>query len=196
MNYTLHQLNVFIKIVDNESITKASRELNLSQPAVSIQFKNFQDHFSLPLIEVIGKKVYITDFGREIAIAARNIIFEVEEINYKIQEFQGLLTGKMKISVVSTGKYVMPFFISDFLMNHPGLDLYLDTTSKLQVVTALKENQTDFALLTVMPEHLDLNYFELIPNYLFLVCNQTVWKAFNTNWDGMFKKYPFLKNKI
>ena len=121
MNYTLHQLNVFIAIVDHESITKAAQSLNLSQPAVSIQFKNFQEQFSLPLTEVIGKKVYITDFGYEIAKAARNILFEVEEINYKIQQFNGLLSGKIKISIVSTGKYVMPYFISDFFMQNQGL---------------------------------------------------------------------------
>ena len=63
MNYTLHQLNVFLKIVEVKSITKASEALNLSQPAVSIQLKNFQDQFDIALTEVIGKKIYITEFG-------------------------------------------------------------------------------------------------------------------------------------
>ena len=45
MNYTLNQLQIFIKIVQTGSVTKASEELHLSQPAVSIQLKNFQDQF-------------------------------------------------------------------------------------------------------------------------------------------------------
>lgn len=192
MNYTLHQLNVFLAIVDHNSITKAANYLNLSQPAVSIQFKNFQDQFSLPLTEIIGKKVYITDFGHEIAKAARNIIFEVEEINYKIQQFNGLLSGKIKISIVSTGKYVMPYFISDFFMNHQGLDLFLDTNNKAEVIESLKENQTDFALLSIMPTNLDLAQIELLPNYLYLICNSEIWNQFDKDLKQILQKYPFL----
>jgi len=192
MNYTLHQLKVFLKICENESITKAAHALNLSQPAVSIQFKNFQDQFSLPLYEVIGKKVFITEFGREIAITAKKIIQEVEEIDIKTHEFKGLWTGKIKLSVVSTGQYIMPYFINDFFLQHPGLDLFLDTTNKSQVVSALKDNQTDFALMSILPVNLDLNHIELLPNHLFLVCNKKVWDDFDGNFDIIFEKYPFL----
>ena len=48
MNYTLHQLSIFLKIVETKNITKAAEELNLTQPAVSIQLKNFQDQFEIP----------------------------------------------------------------------------------------------------------------------------------------------------
>jgi DNA-binding transcriptional LysR family regulator len=67
MNYTLNQLQIFLKIVQTESITKASEELHLTQPAVSIQLKNFQDQFDIPLTEVVGRRIFITDFGKEIA---------------------------------------------------------------------------------------------------------------------------------
>ena len=69
MNYTLNQLQIFLKIVQTQSITKASEELQLTQPAVSIQLKNFQDQFYIPLTEMIGRKIFITDFGKEIAVA-------------------------------------------------------------------------------------------------------------------------------
>jgi DNA-binding transcriptional LysR family regulator len=63
MNYTLHQLYVFLRY--QNKITKAAVELHLTQPAVSIQLKNFQDQFEFPLTEVIGRKLYVTDFGKE-----------------------------------------------------------------------------------------------------------------------------------
>jgi DNA-binding transcriptional LysR family regulator len=66
MNYTLHQLQVFLKIAQTQSITKAAQELFLSQPAVSIQLKNFQDQFDIPLTEIVKRRLYITDFGKEI----------------------------------------------------------------------------------------------------------------------------------
>ena len=119
MNYTLNQLQIFLKIVQTQSVTKASEELHLTQPAVSIQLRNFQDQFDIPLTEVIGRKIYITDFGREIAKAAEVIIQQVHAINYKTMAYKGQLTGRLKISVVSTGKYVMPYFLSQFMQQHP-----------------------------------------------------------------------------
>ena len=70
MNYTLNQLQIFSKIAQTHSVTKASVELNLTQPAVSIQLKNFQNQFDIPLTEIVGRKIFITDFGKEIAEAA------------------------------------------------------------------------------------------------------------------------------
>ena len=108
MNYTLNQLRIFIKIVQTQSITKAAEELHLTQPAVSIQLKNFQNQFEMPLTEVIGRKLYITDFGKEIARSVEEIINQVQAINYKTLIYKGQLSGRLKLSVVSTGKYVMP----------------------------------------------------------------------------------------
>lgn len=88
MNYTLHQLQIFLKICQLQSITKASEELHLTQPAVSIQLKNFQDQFHIPLTEVVGRKLYVTEFGKEIAQAAEKIVEEVNAINYKILNFR------------------------------------------------------------------------------------------------------------
>ena len=115
MNYTLNQLRIFLKVVQNQSVTKASEELHLTQPAVSIQLKNFQDQFEIPLTEVVGRKIYVTDFGKEIAEAAEQILQQVNTIDYKTLAYKGQLFGKIKISVVSTGKYVMPYFLADFL---------------------------------------------------------------------------------
>jgi len=140
MNYTLNQLHIFLKIVQTQSVTKASEELHLTQPAVSIQLKNFQDQFDIPLTEVVGRKIYITDFGKEIAEAAENIINQVYAINYKTLAFKGQLAGRLKISVVSTGKYVMPYFLADFIKQHAGIELQMDVTNKLKVIESLENN--------------------------------------------------------
>jgi len=169
MNYTLHQLQIFLKIAQNQSITKASEELHLTQPAVSIQLKNFQDQFSIPLTEVVGRKLYVTDFGKEIAEAAEKILNEVYAINYKTLAYKGELSGRLKISVVSTGKYVMPYFLSDFMKQNTGVDLAMDVTNKTRVVKTLELNKVDFALVSVLPKKLKVNRVELMQNKLFFV---------------------------
>lgn len=171
MNYTLHQLQVFLKITQTKSITKAAEQLHLTQPAVSIQLRNLQDQFEIPLTEVVGRQLYITEFGKEIAVAAENIINEVYNINYKTLAFKGILTGKLKISVVSTGKYVMPYFLSDFTNNNAGIALEMDVTNKLKVIKALKNNEVDFALVSTLPSGIAVESELLLTNKLFLVAN-------------------------
>ncbi len=171
MNYTLNQLRIFLKIVQTESITKASEELHLTQPAVSIQLKNFQQQFEIPLTEVIGKKLFITDFGREIAQAADSILNEVYAINYKAMAYKGHLTGRLKISVVSTGKYVIPYFLSAFLKKNPNIELQLDFSNKAKVIENLEKNEVDFSLVSILPESLRLKHTKLMQNKLFLVGN-------------------------
>ena len=171
MNYTFHQLKVFMAVVEKQSITKASEELNLTQPAVSIQLKNFQDQFEIPLTELVGRKIYITDFGKEIAAAAENILNEVYAINYKTMVYKGQLTGRLKISVVSNGKYVIPYFLSDFLKKYPEIELSMDVTNKAKVLESLDNNVVDFSLVSVLPEKLNIDKIELMQNKLYLVGN-------------------------
>lgn len=172
MNYTLHQLQVFLKITQTKSITKAAEELHLTQPAVSIQLKNLQDQFEIPLTEVVGRRLYITDFGREIATAAENIINEAYNINFKTLAFKGILSGKLKFSVVSTGKYVLPYFLSDFMNKNKGIELEMDVTNKFKVINSLKNNEVDFALVSTLPSAIEVESELLLPNKLFLVANQ------------------------
>lgn len=171
MNYTLNQLRIFLKITQTLSITKAAEELHLTQPAVSIQLKNFQDQFDISLTEIVGRKLYVTDFGKEIALAAEKILNEVHKIDFKTMAYKGQLTGKLKISVVSTGKYVMPYFLSSFLKKHSAVELVLDVTNKSKVIESLEKNEVDFSLVSVLPTHLQLEKIELLQNKLYLVGN-------------------------
>ncbi len=169
MNYTLNQLQIFLKIAQTQSVTKAAEELHLTQPAVSIQLRNLQLQFDIPLTEVVGRKIYITDFGKEIAQAAEQILNQVHAINFKMQAYKGQLTGKLKISVVSTGKYVMPFFITDFISKHPALELLIDVTNKTGVIQSLENNEVDFALVSLLPNTLNVEKLDLLQNKLYLV---------------------------
>jgi DNA-binding transcriptional LysR family regulator len=173
MHYTLHQLQIFLKIVEKRSITKAAQELHLTQPAVSIQLKNFQNQFPIPLTEILGRQLYVTDFGSEIAGAAEKIINEVNQITYKTLAYQGQLSGVLKISIVSTGQYIFPYFISEFIKKHQGVDLILDVTNKERVVNSLEENKVDFSLVSILPKHLPIQKTKLMENLLYLVGNSS-----------------------
>ncbi len=168
MDFTFHQLKVFMAVVEKQSVTKAAEELNMTQPAVSIQLKNLQDQFDIPLTEVISRKIFITEFGMELYQIADKILQEVANINYRTYSFKGMVSGKLKISVASTGKYVMPFYLKGFLKINNTIDLMMDVTNKTNVNESLQNNEVDFSLVSVLPEKLDIEQEVLLPNKLFL----------------------------
>ena len=169
MDYTLHQLEIYKKVAELESVTRASEALYLTQPAISIQLKKLQEQFSQPLFEVIGRKLYITDFGKEVANHVEKILNEVEALNTRTLTFNGKLAGKLKIALVSTAKYVMPYFLTDFLNIHTGVTLTMDVTNKATVIQSLEKNLVDFALVSVIPDNMKINTISLMKNKLYLV---------------------------
>lgn len=192
MNYTLNQLQIFLKIAQTQSVTKAAEELHLTQPAVSIQLKKFQDQFDIPLTETIGRNIYTTAFGNEIAAAAEKILQQVYDINYKMHSYRGKLAGKLKVSVVSTGKYVIPYFLATFMKENNGVDLILDVTNKEKVIETLEANDVDFALVSIPPKHLRVEKIDLISNKLFLVGNTESKFKKKTYSPDIFEQLPLI----
>jgi DNA-binding transcriptional LysR family regulator len=179
MNFTIHQLRIFLEVARFQSITKAAEDMFMTQPALSIQLKNFQSQFDIALFDKIGKRMHLTDFGNSIADIARNILKEADNLKYKTKEYEGLLTGKLRISSASTGKYVIPYFLSGFINQHPGIDLTLDVSNKTLVMQSLKDNAVDFALVSVIPDKLEVNEEFLLENKLFLVGKESTFNEDN-----------------
>lgn len=169
MKYTLNQLHVFQKVFETKSITKAADQLFMTQPAVSIQLKNFQQHFKTPLYEYQGRGIVITEFGKQIANIVGSCMNNLNELEILSSAYENILRGKLKIASASTGKYVIPYFLSDFLKQHNGIDLSLNVTNKSMVVESLLNNKIDFAIISTLPENIETNEELLIKNKLYLV---------------------------
>lgn len=190
MNFTLHQLKIFQVVVRLKSITKAAEVLNMTQPAVSIQLRNLQDQFEIPLTEVIGRQLYITDFGMELAGISEKILVDVDTVQHKMRAYKGILSGTLRIAGVSTGKYIMPYFLSGFMHQYSEIDLVLDIANRSKVIERLEKNEIDFALVSVVPTQLDFFEEILMPNKLLFV------RSVETPWppdsDSDFTNMPLI----
>ncbi len=185
MNITFHQLRIFLEVVKQKSITKSAELMHMTQPALSIQLKNFQQQFDIPLIEIINKKLYVTDFGYEIAELAKNVLNEADAIELKTKEYKGSIRGKLKISSASTGKYVIPYFLNGFLKENKGVDLLLDVTNKTSTIKSLLNNEIDFALVSIIPDNINVKEELLVENRLYLVGSA---KKFDTNKPLIYRE--------
>lgn len=164
----------------------------MTQPGVSIQLRNFQDQFDIRLTEVIGRQLYVTDFGKEIAEIAREILRQVEEINYKTQAYKGTLAGRLRLAVVSTGQYVMPYFLSSFLDTNPAVDLTMDVINKAGVIQKLTSNEVDYGLVSVLPDGISVSEESLLENKLFLVGDGNHDKTLEPYSRDSFMRLPMI----
>ena len=85
--------------------------------------------------------------------------------------FKDQLVGRLKFSIVSTGKYVLPYFLTDFLRVNPGVEISIDVTNREKVLVSQLENEVDFSLVSDALENPTFNSIDILTNDLYLVGN-------------------------
>lgn len=153
---SLRQLEVFESIARLGSFTRAAEELCLAQPTVSIQIKKLTDEVGLPLFEQIGKKIYLTDAGRELYKTCLDVFGNFTHFETTIADMKGLKTGKLKLAVVTTAKYFAPRLLGMFCQQYPGVDVSLEVTNRERLLERLINNQDDLYILGQPPKEIDM----------------------------------------
>jgi LysR family transcriptional regulator, low CO2-responsive transcriptional regulator len=152
---TLRQLEVFSAIARLGSFTRAAEELFLTQPTVSMQIKKLADAVGLPLFEQIGKKIYLTDAGRELQQTCGGIFEHFSRFEMAIADMKGLKKGTLRLAVVTTAKYFAPRLLGPFCQTHSGVDVSLKVSNRERVLERLANNQDDLYILGQPPEDID-----------------------------------------
>ncbi|QSR85104.1 LysR family transcriptional regulator [Methylacidimicrobium sp. B4] len=169
MDVTLQQLRVFEAIAHHRSFTKAAEAVHLTQPAVSIAIKRFEEAVGLPLFERIGKKIYLTRAGETLAEQIRAIRREVDALGNLVHSLQGGVQGALHIAGVTTCKYFMPHLLGAFVRSYPGVRPSLTVTNRARVLQRLAENQDDLVVMGQVPEGLPVETFPFLDNSLVVV---------------------------
>jgi len=152
---TFRQLEVFEAIARLGSFTRAAEELFLSQPTISMQAKKLAETVGLPLFEQIGKKVFLTDAGRELHKTCREIFKHLSHFEMTAADLKGLKQGTLRLAVVTTAKYFAPRLLGPFCQQYPGIQVSLKVSNRERVLERLADNQDDLYILGQPPEELD-----------------------------------------
>ena len=169
MNVTFRQLRLFLALAETGSVSAAARAMHVTQPTASMQLKEVALAVGLPLYEVIGKKVHLTDVGRELAATARTMHLSWEAFEQSVDAMNGLSRGKLRIAVVSTAKYFMPRMIGSFCQKHPGLDVALEILNRDGVVQRLRDSLDDLYIMSMPPADMDLQDEILMANPIVII---------------------------
>lgn len=166
---TLHQLKVFETVARWGSITRAAEELSLTQPTVSMQVKQLAKNIGTPLFEQVGKKLYLTEAGRELAVTCQQIFEQLSLFEMKIADLQGMKRGRLRLATVTTTKYFVPRVLAPFCELYPGVDVSLQITNHERILDRLSTNQDDLYILSQVPVDLDVATYPFLENPLVVI---------------------------
>ena len=173
MHITLRQLRIFEAVARHTSISRAASEMHLTQPAVSMQMKQLEEQIGVPLLEQIGKRLYLTEAGSELRGHAQRFAVQTAEMLAAMDQFRGLERGMLRIAVVSQANYFLPRLIADFCTQHPGVRISLQVANRETVLTALGDNRTDLAITGRPPESADVVAQHFMDNPLVVIAPPT-----------------------
>lgn len=155
LNITVRQLQVFNSVARRLSFARAAEELHLSPPAVSMQIKQIERLLGLPLFERATAEVRLTLAGEFFLVHARKMLATLKEAEDLVSRLRRVETGRLHLGMLSTAKYFLPHLLSDFLSEHPGIEVCLIEGNREQLVGYVQRNEVDLAVMGRAPGELE-----------------------------------------
>ncbi len=153
-NATFRQWRVFSEVARHLSFTRAAQALHLTPPAVTQQVKELEGHVGLPLFNRQGRTVRLTTAGESMLVYARRLIATVQEAEDAMARLMNSETGTLTLAVVSTAQYFLPQLLARFRALYPGVEVRLLVGNRGQLVSFLKADDADVAVMGMPPRDL------------------------------------------
>ena len=151
---TLRQLRSVQAVNRLGTIAAAARVLGLTAPAITLQIKQMEEEFGLPLFDRTSDGMRIKEAGACVLAAANAIEHALRDMRDEIDALKGLQRGRVRLGVVSTAKYFAPSILAAFGAEHPGIDIELEVGNKSRIAEDLRTMALDIALMGTPPRDL------------------------------------------
>src|SRR3989449_5108446 len=150
MDLALGPLRTLEAVARHGSFSRAARELNLTQPAVSMQVAQLERRLGLPLLERVGKRAFPTRAGEVLLAHAARAFGELQAGLEHVQELRGVVAGRVRLGTsASISVYLLPQALGRFRARFPAIDLVVVTGTASDVARSLVANDLDVGLVSL-----------------------------------------------
>ncbi|MEK7362630.1 MAG: selenium metabolism-associated LysR family transcriptional regulator, partial [candidate division NC10 bacterium] len=164
------QLEIFVKVAELGSFSKAAGALFLTQPTVSEHIRGLEEELGLRLLDRLGRGAAPTKAGQLLLGYARRILELHREARQALDQFQGRMSGELIVAASTIpGEYVLPALIGRFKEKYPDIVISLLIGDTQRVVEWVLEGRAEVAVAGAQIDHRALEYRELMPDELVLV---------------------------
>lgn len=161
---TLPQFAVFEASARLGSFTRAAEELHMAQPTVSVQIKKLTETVGLPLFEQIGKRIFLTEPGRQLYASCVQVFRTIANVEDSFADIRGLKSGRLWLAVSTTGKYFAPRLLAAFIQRHPGIEVSLQIHNRRTLIDRLTNNEDDLYIFANPPREAGVVRQAILPN--------------------------------
>ncbi|MBI5303991.1 MAG: LysR family transcriptional regulator [Chloroflexi bacterium] len=169
-----HELQVFLVAAEEENFSAAARKLHLSQPAISFQVQSLEEHLNVQLFQRTGKRISLTDAGRDLMPLAREMVNLSARIEETMCLQQGIVKGHIQIGCsTSPGKYVLPQLIGAYRKQYPDVQFSVQVMSREDVEEKLLRKEIHIGVLSIPSRHKELECWRLFDDELVLIVGAT-----------------------
>ncbi|MBR7126118.1 MAG: LysR family transcriptional regulator [Prevotella sp.] len=152
----LRQLKYFITSADTLNFTEAARQCFITQSTLSQQIKQLETELGVQLFERIGKRVFLTETGRDFLPYARQTVADADYGVQHIKDMEDLKTGRLCIGTTFGLSALITDAIARFSEQYPEIHLEVMFLKQDELIEAVRERKVDFALTFEMMEKDDL----------------------------------------
>jgi len=166
----LRQLEIFVKVAELGSFSKAAATLFLTQPTVSEHIRTLEDELGVRLLDRLGRGAAVTKAGQLLLVHARRMLAISREARQAMDQFLGRMSGELLVGASTIpGEYVLPALIGRFKEKYPDISITLLIGDSQTVIDWVAEGRAELGVAGARLAHRGVDYKELMPDELVVV---------------------------
>ncbi|WP_051340738.1 LysR family transcriptional regulator [Azospirillum halopraeferens] len=166
---TVRQLQIFVEAARTLSFARVAERLNLTPAAISFQIRQIEGLSGFPLFERVGRRVVLTDAGRELLPCARMVLDTLTAADQRMQALKGVSSGHVTLGLVSTATYIVPHLMGRFQADHPAVTITLQDGNRRRILEALTGGEVDLAVMGAPPDGAEVDAAPFAPHPTVLI---------------------------
>lgn len=145
---SLTQLQAFAAVARHQHFTRAAEELQIAQSSISYQVHELERLLNVRLVEIVGRRVVLTDAGERLFARGTAILNDLEDVTREMRDYGAGGAGRIRIGATHTiGGYALPFVLTAFRAAHPQIELHLRTENVRTIERILLDRTIDLGIV-------------------------------------------------
>lgn len=169
MRYTLRQLEVFLAVASQESVSRAAESLAMSQSAVSGALADLERQFDIQLFERLGKRLQLSSLGRALRAQADALLQQAQEFESQLRSRDAV--GRLRVgATLSIGNHLLVPEIARFMREHSSARVTLEVANTAEIARRVLNFEIDIGLVEGELQEPELEVRRWRPDELIVFC--------------------------
>ena len=168
----IENFKIFADLVQSKSFSQAAKINGITQSAVSQQLRAMENHFKILIVDRSQKQFKLTNEGKKLHEAAKEILNLYERLDCELQEMKKVISGNIRVSTIySVGLHELPPYMKQFIQKFPTVNVHLEYRRSNLVYDDVLHNVVDLGIIAYPAKNRELEYIPFLEDELVVICS-------------------------